>query len=105
MLGLREEPRRDAANITLAAGSGSHLELMVKPEAVSREATAITFEVDDVDREVQELESRGAMFEDVDIPGARVEGRVCVLGNERAAWFKDSEGNWLCVHNRVTTPA
>jgi len=23
---------------------------------------------------------------------------VCVLGSEKAAWFKDTEGNILCIH-------
>jgi len=23
---------------------------------------------------------------------------VCVLGSEKAAWFKDPEGNILCIH-------
>ncbi|MEG0448163.1 MAG: VOC family protein, partial [Comamonas sp.] len=23
---------------------------------------------------------------------------VCVLGSEKAAWFKDTEGNYLCIH-------
>jgi hypothetical protein len=23
---------------------------------------------------------------------------VCVLGAEKAAWFKDTEGNILCIH-------
>ncbi|NLD67923.1 MAG: VOC family protein, partial [Limnobacter sp.] len=26
------------------------------------------------------------------------EAHVCVLGSEKAAWFKDTEGNWLCIH-------
>ena len=23
---------------------------------------------------------------------------VCVLGSEKAAWLKDTEGNYLCIH-------
>jgi hypothetical protein len=25
-------------------------------------------------------------------------GHVCVLGSEKAAWFRDTEGNYLCLH-------
>jgi hypothetical protein len=34
--------------------------------------------------------------------GFRPDGKflyhVCVLGAEKAAWFKDTEGNFLCIH-------
>ena len=26
---------------------------------------------------------------------------VCVLGSEKAAWFKDTEGNILCIHQNL----
>jgi len=29
---------------------------------------------------------------------APLSNHVCVLGAEKAAWFKDSEGNYLCIH-------
>jgi catechol 2,3-dioxygenase-like lactoylglutathione lyase family enzyme len=100
VLGLKEEGRNEAGNLAFGTSRGFHLELMVKPEAVSREATVLTFEVDDVEREVSELTSRGARFERVEIPGAKTQGNIAIMGRERAAWFKDSEGNWLCVHDQ-----
>ena len=39
-----------------------------------------------------------AGFEDYDLPGFRTVEHVCVLGSEKAAWFKDTEGNVLCLH-------
>jgi hypothetical protein len=27
--------------------------------------------------------------------------KVCVLGSEKAAWFRDPEGNILCVHQVI----
>lgn len=68
--------------------------------------TQIAFEVDDLDATVAELRARGVMFEEVDVPGLRtVDGIAVVEGNypsklaqgERAAWFRDSEGNLLGV--------
>jgi hypothetical protein len=37
------------------------------------------------------------VFEDYDFPTKTV-NHVCVLGSEKAAWFKDTEGNYLaCI--------
>jgi hypothetical protein len=60
--------------------------------------TAVSFEVDDVGAEVRELSARGVQFEDYDYPGLKTVDKVCVLGSEKAAWFKDPEGNILCIH-------
>jgi catechol 2,3-dioxygenase-like lactoylglutathione lyase family enzyme len=66
--------------------------------------TQMGFEVDDHAAVVAELRSRGVVFEAVDLPGLRTtEGVAEVEGNypskggrgERAAWFRDSEGNLL----------
>jgi catechol 2,3-dioxygenase-like lactoylglutathione lyase family enzyme len=68
--------------------------------------TQMAWEVDDLDTVVNELRSRGVVFEEYDFPGlATVDGIAEVEGNypskggkgERAAWFKDSEGNMLGI--------
>ena len=55
---------------------------------------------------MEELRSRGVSFEEYDFPGLRtVEGIAEVEGNypskggkgERAAWFRDSEGNLIGI--------
>lgn len=71
----------------------------------SGEHTQMTWEVDDIETVVDELRSRGVEFEHVDVPGLRtVDGIAEVSGNypsvgtaERAAWFRDSEGNLLGI--------
>jgi hypothetical protein len=66
----------------------------------------MAFEVDDLNAVVAELKRRGVVFEDVDLPGLRTtDGIAEVKGNypskggkgERAAWFRDSEGNLLGI--------
>ncbi len=66
--------------------------------------TQMAFEVENLDPVVEELKRRGVAFEDVDVPGltttdgvAEVEGNYPSKGStgERAAWFRDSEGNLL----------
>ena len=44
------------------------------------------------------LKQRGVVFDDYDLPGFKTVEHVCVLGSERAAWFRDPEGNILCLH-------
>jgi len=63
--------------------------------------TQLGFYVDDIDATVAELKRRGVVFEEY--PGC-VDSIMEVAGNypskgsgERAAWFRDSEGNMLGV--------
>jgi catechol 2,3-dioxygenase-like lactoylglutathione lyase family enzyme len=72
----------------------------------SGEHTQMAFEVDDLAAVVADLRGRGVEFEDVDLPGLQtVDGIAEVQGNypssggigERAAWFRDSEGNLLGI--------
>lgn len=97
ILGLSEEGRH-GENIAFGAADGERLELILRPDAVAKDATVLTFEVEDVEAEVQELRERGVTFEPVDLPGATRAGVITTLEGERAAWLKDSEGNWLCLH-------
>jgi catechol 2,3-dioxygenase-like lactoylglutathione lyase family enzyme len=65
--------------------------------------TQLAFTVADIEAEVAALKARGVVFEDYDVPGlATVDGIAEIDGNypskgsgERAAWFRDSEGNML----------
>jgi catechol 2,3-dioxygenase-like lactoylglutathione lyase family enzyme len=72
--------------------------------------TQMGFEVDDLDDTVAEMKRRGVVFEEVDVPGlkttdsiADVEGNYPSKGGkgERAAWFRDSEGNMLGIGQRI----
>ena len=77
---------------------GALIALFPRGAPTKAEHTAVSFEVDDIGREVRELTSRGVVFEDYDFPGLKTVNKVCVLGAEKAAWFKDPEGNVLCIH-------
>jgi catechol 2,3-dioxygenase-like lactoylglutathione lyase family enzyme len=68
--------------------------------------TQLAWEVDDVDATVAQLRARGVVFEEHDLPGLKtVNGIAEVAGNypsrggvgEKAAWFRDSEGNLLGI--------
>ena len=77
---------------------GSTLALFPKPEGTKAEHTAISFLVSDIAASIKELKRAGVVFEDYDFPGLKTVNHVCVLGAEKAAWFKDTEGNYLCLH-------
>jgi catechol 2,3-dioxygenase-like lactoylglutathione lyase family enzyme len=78
--------------------------------APSGSHTQMAWQVDDIEAIVAQLESRGVVFEEYDLPGlTTVDGIVEVFGNypskggvgERAAWFRDSEGNLLAIGQPV----
>jgi catechol 2,3-dioxygenase-like lactoylglutathione lyase family enzyme len=77
---------------------GTMLALFPKPEGTRAEHTALSFEVPDIAASVAELEHAGVVFEDYDLPDLKTVNHICVLGAEKAAWFKDTEGNFLCIH-------
>lgn len=77
---------------------GSTLALFPKPEGTKAEHTAISFQVPNIAASIKELKRAGVVFENYDFPGLKTENHVCVLGAEKAAWFKDPEGNYLCLH-------
>jgi catechol 2,3-dioxygenase-like lactoylglutathione lyase family enzyme len=77
---------------------GSTLALFPKPEGTKADHTAISFRVDDISASIEALKRKGVVFEDYDFPGLKTVNHVCVLGAEKAAWFKDPEGNYLCLH-------
>ena len=81
-------------------GSGRFL-LYPSQSAGTNQATAMGFEVDDLESAVAELKTTGVVFEDYDIPGVETKNNIATFEAEgrsiSAAWFKDSEGNILSV--------
>ncbi|MCY1539153.1 hypothetical protein D9M68_747250 [compost metagenome] len=77
---------------------GSTLALFPKPEGTKADHTAISFQVPDIAASIDKLKRAGVVFEDYDFPDLKTVDHVCVLGSEKAAWFKDTEGNFLCIH-------
>jgi len=72
--------------------------------------TQMAWQVGDIEAVVAQLRARGVVFEEYDLPGLTTAGGIAqVAGNypskggagERAAWFKDSEGNLLAIGQPV----
>ncbi len=77
---------------------GTELALFPRPEGTKAEHTALSFRVGDIAASIAALKARGVRFADYDFPGLKTVEHVCVLGAEKAAWFEDTEGNILCLH-------
>ncbi|MEU9915951.1 VOC family protein [Streptomyces sp. NPDC051001] len=107
-LGL--EPVDERPGGLLYRCSGTDFALFASTGASAGTFTQMGWEVDDIEGVVTELKRRGVVFEDVDVPGLRTKDSIAdVEGNypskgargERAAWFRDSEGNLLGIGEPV----
>jgi catechol 2,3-dioxygenase-like lactoylglutathione lyase family enzyme len=96
-LGLKPQGFKPDGKFVYLVG-GSTLALFPRPEGTKAEHTAISFRVADIAATITELKRTGVVFEDYDFPDFKTVNHVCVLGAEKAAWFKDTEGNYLCIH-------
>ena len=65
--------------------------------AGTNKATALTFDVDDVQGEVNDLKGKGISFEHYDLPGLERQGDLYVAEGMKTAWFKDPDGNILSL--------
>ena len=65
--------------------------------AGTNKATALTFDVDDIDSEVRDLKDKGITFEQYDLEGLERDGDIYRGENMKTAWFKDPDGNILSL--------
>jgi catechol 2,3-dioxygenase-like lactoylglutathione lyase family enzyme len=94
-LGLRQVDE-NPGGIMYESGSGK-LFTYQSNTAGSGKATCAAWQVDDIERMVEELQRADVVFDYYDIPGATVDGYIYTMGVQRAAWFKDPDGNILSI--------
>ncbi|HKA17919.1 MAG TPA: VOC family protein [Blastocatellia bacterium] len=90
-----------AGGVVYVFAGGTACFLYPTPNAGTSKASQAFWSVDDVEREVAELKSRGVVFEEYDIPGIKMQNSIAAAGGAKTAWFKDSEGNILAVSQRL----
>ena len=100
-LGLRPVGFRPDGRFAYACAGGASIALFPKEGGTKADHTALSFKVDDIGAALAALQKTGVVFEDYDLPGLKTVNHVCVLGSEKAAWFKDTEGNYLCIHEDI----
>jgi catechol 2,3-dioxygenase-like lactoylglutathione lyase family enzyme len=106
-LGLEPSEERDGGLLYRAASG--EFALFESAGSAPGTFTQMAWEVDDIEATVAELEARGVVFEEVDLPGlTTVGGIAAIAGNypskgtgERAARFRDSEGNMLGISQLI----
>ena len=103
-LGLVPEGSHADGSFVLRNEDGEKVALIPRPDRQKSEYTALSFEVPDIEREISELERRGVTFEDYDLPGLKTVNHVFSTTEEKCAWFTDTEGNILCIHQELQSP-
>ena len=97
------KPTRDASDGGVYYETGG-TEFFLYPTsfAGTNQATAAGWSVDDIESTVAGLKSRGVVFEEYDFDELKtVDGIATTPDGQKAAWFKDSEGNILAVFQDV----
>ncbi len=101
-LGLKVMMEDASPGIMVMAGEGSMF-YVYQRAATKADHTVLEFKVDDVEAEVMQLKDKGVKFEKYDLPsmGIKTMNGIATMGSgmdqEKAAWFKDSEGNILAL--------
>ncbi len=96
-LGL-EVLKEDEWEIYFKTGNGK-MSVYKSEYAGTNKATYMSWEVADIAAEAEGLKAKGVVFEHYDMPGVTMEDDVHVMGDTKAAWFKDPDGNILCLTN------
>lgn len=95
-LGLSLFERGDGEPYARFAGAGeTKLSVYESNTAGQSRHTLASFVVDDVRSVVDVLKAKGVTFEEYDMPGMKTEDGVAAMGDTRAAWLKDPDGNIL----------
>ena len=98
-LGLHPVEEDKYGGLQYETGGGTFL-VYLSEIAGTNQATAAGFRDDDFDAAIATLRANGVTFEDVDFGemGSSVDGVISTPdGKDKAAWFKDSEGNILSL--------
>jgi catechol 2,3-dioxygenase-like lactoylglutathione lyase family enzyme len=97
-LGLKYDGQNMEGSAMFALEGGTTLVLLPRPGGTRADSTAMSWAVEDVQGVVDDLESRGVVFEDYDFPELKTVDHIASFGDFKSAWFLDPDSNVLCVH-------
>ncbi|MFJ5234586.1 VOC family protein [Kitasatospora sp. NPDC088391] len=97
-LGL--DPVRESPEEVVFRCGGTEFGMYETPYGGQAGHTLASWKVADLDAEMAGLRGRGVVFEEYDLPGLKTLDGVAEADGMRAAWFKDLDGNVLCVNER-----
>jgi catechol 2,3-dioxygenase-like lactoylglutathione lyase family enzyme len=100
ILGLKVVDTQGSEAITFQSGSSKIL-VYRSQYAGTNKATALNWLVGkDIEVIARGLKERGVTFERYELPSMTHEGDLHVMGSFKTAWFKDPDGNILCLMNQ-----
>jgi catechol 2,3-dioxygenase-like lactoylglutathione lyase family enzyme len=104
VLGLELDVRRDdlAQNreAEFRAGDGT-LVVYESVAAGQSRGTLAAFRVEDIESVVTGLRERGVAFEEYDLPDLKTQNSIASIGDLRAAWARDPDGNIIAFEERT----
>jgi catechol 2,3-dioxygenase-like lactoylglutathione lyase family enzyme len=95
-LGLEAKDEWGGEGVTLKSGD-TVINVYRSEFAGTNKATSLTFDVDDIEKEVADLKDKGIFFEHYELPGLERQGDLYVAEGMKTAWFKDPDGNILSL--------
>jgi catechol 2,3-dioxygenase-like lactoylglutathione lyase family enzyme len=89
---------QDEYGVSLQTENGQGVFLYKKGLATA-DNTALSFEVDNIEKEMEELRDNGIEFEEYEMEeeGIVTENGVAMMGETKAAWFTDPDGNIIAL--------
>jgi catechol 2,3-dioxygenase-like lactoylglutathione lyase family enzyme len=87
-----------STGIFMMAGGDTIFPLIHRADAIAPSHTIAAFQVDDLPAVLASLRSRGVVLEEYDLPGLRTTDGIADMGDYRAAWLKDPDGNFIGIH-------
>ncbi len=91
----------DSGSLMYHLTSDSGFEIYETSNAGTAQNTQMGWMTDDLDAEMSSLRERGVVFEDYDVPGMKTTNGVATMDGMKAAWFRDTEGNFICISQRL----
>jgi catechol 2,3-dioxygenase-like lactoylglutathione lyase family enzyme len=103
VVGLEETGRSDDEQAVMYRSGDTHVLVYQSAFAGTNQATAVTWETNDVAAAVESLKQKGVTFEHYEglYPDMVLEGDVHRMGPMSVAWFKDPFGNILSIGNAL----
>jgi catechol 2,3-dioxygenase-like lactoylglutathione lyase family enzyme len=99
-LGIEPSESMEEGSVMYSCGDGTRFLVYQTDNAGTAKNTQMGWETDNLEREMEELRSRGVVFEDYDFPGLKTENGIATASWGKAAWFLDSEGNIINIAQR-----
>lgn len=91
-----------STGIFMTAGNGTIFPLLHRADATPPSHTIAAFQVDDLAGVVASLRARGVVFGQYNSPALRTTDGIADMGDYRAAWVKDPDGNYIGIHEPPT---